>query len=141
MSSLAKTRQRCYNIRMTDDNYEPATLIKEGEAPVKPHQHRFHLPAEGHYDKVIHDNGAEEVMWQTDLTHGDVYRCTCNEYFTYSNASVSYFYQYDTPEGLSHWYRSDREGNPYIWTNVASWWKRLLNIRDMQYVLQEEDND
>ncbi len=124
-----------------DDAYVAATLVKKGWPPAKPHQHRFHLPNEGKYGKITHDNGEEEVVWESDLTHGDIYRCTCDDYFTYSQNSVSYMYMYDTVPGTSHWYRTDREGRPYLWTNVAPWWKKMFGINDMRYVLQEEDND
>ena len=126
---------------MTDTNehvYEPAVLVKAGEPLVPPHQHRFHLPNEGHWDQRELDNGKVETFWDASgLTNGDVYRCTCGKFFKYSERGMSYMYMYDTAEGTSHWYRCDENGNPYKWTDVAPWWKKMFGVRDMRYVLDE----
>jgi hypothetical protein len=127
---------------MTDDIYEPAALVIKGTPLVRPHQHRLHLPSEGKWDQREVENGEIETFWESTLTDGDVYRCTCGDYFRYSEHSMSYYYKYDTPPGTSHWARCDEQGRFYKWTNVAPWWKRMWGITDMRHIIpEEEDND
>ena len=121
---------------MTDDIFEPAVLIQKGTPLVKPHAHRNHLPAEGEWVETDDDE-----KWVSTLTHGDVYRCTCDDYFRYSERGLSYYWKYDTVAGTSHWARCDEQGRYYIWTDLAPWWKRMWNVHDYRYIIPEEDND